>query len=320
VTVFVLGAAVLRLPWSIYADWARERSYGLSSQDLAGWLTQTITTTIFTSFLGGLVAIAIYALMRRTGPRWWIWSSAVCAVLAFLAVVVAPLLFLGAFNETRPAPAGPVRMAVEDVAQKAGMPASKIVVFNGSKQSNNYTASVVGGPGFATIVLSDTMLAGEVDQSEIRAVVAHEIGHYVHNHLLILVAVVAVLAGAGLWLVDRILGVVSRNRDRQAPLVQDPAAIPLAHLVFITFTLLTTPIIVSTERWVEEDADAYGLQLANEPDGAAKALIRKVDFRASSPGPIEETLFYDHPSIARRIRRAMEWKRSHPADHGDGVR
>ncbi|SFK60171.1 STE24 endopeptidase, partial [Sphingomonas sp. NFR04] len=241
VTVFILSAAVLRLPWSIYADWARERSYGLSSQDMAGWLTQNVTTTIFTSILGGLVAIAIYALMRRTGPRWWIWSSAVCAVLAFLALAVAPLLFLGVFNDTRPAPAGPVRRAIEGVAQEAGMPASKIVVFNGSKQSNNYTASVVGGPGFATIVLSDTMLTGEVDQSEIRAVVAHEIGHYKHNHLLILAAVVAVLAGAGLWLVDRMLGAVPRSRDRQSPLVQDPAAIPLAHLVFITFTLLTTP-------------------------------------------------------------------------------
>nr|WP_315384129.1 M48 family metalloprotease [uncultured Sphingomonas sp.] len=240
-------------------------------------------------------------------------------MLAFLALAVAPLLFLGAFNDTRPAPAGPVRRAIESVAQKAGMPASKIVMFNGSKQSNNYTASVVGGPGFATIVLSDTMLTGEVDQSEIRAVVAHEIGHYKHNHLLILAALVAVLAGAGLWLVDRTLGALPRSRDRQAPLVQDPAAIPLAHLVFITFTLLTTPIIVSAERWVEVDADAYGLQLANEPDGMAKALIRTVDFRASAPGPVEETLFYDHPSIARRIRRAMEWKRSHPADRGDGA-
>ena len=97
-------------------------------------------------------------------------------------------------------------------------------------------------------------------------------------------------------------------------MIQDPSAVPLAHLIFATLLLLATPLVFSVERWIEQDADTYGLQLANEPDGAAKALIRTVDYRASAPTRIEETLFYDHPSIATRVRRAMEWKRQQMID------
>lgn len=72
------------------------------------------------------------------------------------------------------------------------------------------------------------------------------------------------------------------------------------------------PVILATQRWVDAHADRYGLALANEPDGAARALLRTVDFRTSSPGPMEEALFDDHLSVARRVARAMEWKAAHP--------
>ncbi len=314
VGAFVLTAWLLQLPWTIYAGWARERSYGLASQALAGWVVQEFVATVFTSLFLGVAAIPVYSLMRRTGRRWWAWSGLVAALFSFLAIAVAPAVLTPLFNESRPIPEGRIRVAVEDLARVAGIPSERIVVTDGSRQSNRYTATVVGGPGFAMIQLSDTMLLGEVDVAQVRAVVAHEIGHYVHGHLVILSAVFAMLATAGLWLVQSTLGSVGLAVRRRTPLVQDPSAFPAVHMIFVTYLVLVSPVILSVQRWVENDADRYGLDLAHEPDGAARSLVRTVDFRASSPSKLEETLFYDHPSIAHRVRRAMEWK----AEHGSG--
>ncbi len=320
VTTYILVGSLLHLPWKIYADWVRERSYGLTDEAFGGWFLQTATSAVFTSVFIGLMAIPIYAIIRRTGDRWWAWSGLVVAVGAFMTLVVAPVVLTPLFNETRQAPAGPVRAAIEDLARAAGVPSDRIVVIDGSKQSNRYSATVVGAAGFASIQLSDTMLKGDVDVSQVKAVVGHEMGHYVHYHMVLLTLVVALLFTAALWVVHRSFVALS-VRSRRRPLsINDPSGIPVMHIVFSTFMVLATPVIPTAQRWVELDADAYGLDLAREPDGAAKALVRTVDFRASSPGPIEEAIFYDHPGIAARVRGAIDWKAEHPANGASAVR
>jgi STE24 endopeptidase len=314
VSAYFLLVSLLHLPWTIYVDWVRERSYGLTDEALGGWLSQMATSAVFTSVFSGLIAVPIYAIIRRSRTRWWAWSGLIVAIAVFIQLVVAPAVLTPMFNETHPAPAGPVRNAIEALARTTGIPADRIVVINGSKQSNRYSATVVGGAGFASIQLSDTMLKGKVDVSQVRAVVAHEMGHYVHLHLLILTLAVALLFTAALWVVHRCFIALSSPSRRRPLSIEDPGAIPVMHIVFSTFLMLATPIILTTQRWVELDADEYGLALANEPDGAAKALVRTVDFRASSPGPIEEALFYDHPSISARVRLAMDWKAAHGAN------
>lgn len=129
--------------------------------------------------------------------------------------------------------------------------------------------------------------------------------------MLILTLAVALLFTAALWIVHWCFVCLSYPSRRRPLSIEDHSAIPVMHIVFSTFMVLATPVLPTAERWVELDADRYGLALANEPDGAAKALVRTVDFRASSPGPLEEALFYDHPRIAARVRLAMDWKAEH---------
>jgi len=248
VSVYILLGALLHLPWKIYADWARERSYGLTSEPLSGWLSQTATSAVFTSVLIGLMAIPIYAIIRRTGARWWAWSGLVVAAAAFIQLVVAPVVLTPMFNETRPAPAGPVRNAIEALARTTGIPADHIVVIDGSKQSNRYTAIVVGGAGFASIQLSDTMLKGDVDISQVRAVVAHEMGHYVHLHMMILMLVVALLFTAALWVVHRCFVALSSSSRLRPLSSEDPSAIPVMHIVLSTFLVLATPVLPAAQR------------------------------------------------------------------------
>ena len=93
--------------------------------------------------------------------------------------------------------------------------------------------------------------------------------------------------------------------------VADPAGLPVIMALFATLSLLATPITNTVTRFFESDADAFSMRTANEPDGMAKALVKTIEYRASSPSALEEFLFYDHPSVERRVRRAMVWKAAH---------
>lgn len=158
--------------------------------------------------------------------------------------------------------------------------------------------------------MSDTMLKKGADLAEVRGVVGHEMGHYAHAHLLWTVGILIVLSALGFWLTDRLYPTVRRLLGaRSVGDISDPAGVPI--LAFLG--VLATPISATMTRTMEADADHFSLVHANEPDGLSKALIKTAEYRAPSPSAVEEFLFYDHPSVENRIRRAMEWKAAHPS-------
>ena len=118
------------------------------------------------------------------------------------------------------------------------------------------------------------------------------------------------------WLIDRLFPAVRAHIGAGAGIdgVSDPAGLPIVVMIYAVLGLLATPLTNSMTRFEESDADRFSLENAHQPDGLAKALVKTIAYRASSPGRLEEILFYDHPSVERRVRRAMEWKAAHP-DH-----
>jgi len=105
-------------------------------------------------------------------------------------------------------------------------------------------------------------------------------------------------------LVGRLLGADVVN-------IADPAGLPVLAIIFATFQLVMTPLNNTVTRLQEADADHFSLVVANEPDGLSKALVKTIEYRADSPSAIEEVLFYDHPSVRRRVQTAMDWKAAH---------
>jgi STE24 endopeptidase len=310
---YVALDALLTLPWSIYADWWRERSYGLSSQPFAGWLGERVLQAAISIPLFALFLLALYTLIRRAPRRWWMWCSGVAVAGFVLLLVAAPILIEPLFNRYTPAPAGPVRDRVAALARATGTPNDKIFLYDGSKQSNRYTANVSGLFGSARVAMSDTMFKQDADMAEVIGVVGHEMGHYVRQHVLWFAAYLSVLAIAVFWLVDRLFARVLRwTGDRRVAGLADPAGLPVLMLLVAAIGLLLTPFLTSMTRVAESDADRFSLANAHEPDGLAKALVKTIAYRASSPSALEEFLFYDHPSVERRVRRAMEWKAAHP--------
>ena len=124
--VYFILSAVLTLPWAIYADWWREKSYGRTAQPFADWLMQAAIATVISSLVSALFFMGVYWLMRRTGRRWWLWSGALTAVALAFVMLLAPVLIEPLFNKYEPVPPGQIRDAVVEMAQRAGIPPDKV--------------------------------------------------------------------------------------------------------------------------------------------------------------------------------------------------
>ncbi|MBP7703858.1 MAG: M48 family metallopeptidase [Caulobacter sp.] len=309
VPVALLMESILGLPWAAYSNWWREKSYGMTSQPFGGWLGEQAMGAVIGLIAMTVLMLLVYWLMRRARKTWWLWAGGVTAGFMIVAMLLAPTYILPLFNTYTPAPQGPVRDAVVELARANGVPSDKIFVFNGSKQSNRYTANVTGLFGSAQINISDTMLKAGADMSEIRAVVGHEIGHYALGHIFRSVGVMAVLCVIGFWLMDRLFPLACRLLGaHDVKGISDPAGYPVFSMLLAILFLLATPVTNTVTRMGEAEADNYSLRVANEPDGLAKALVQTVEYRAATPGKLEEVIFYSHPSVSWRVRNAMEWK------------
>ena len=306
---FLLVSALITLPWSLYQDWWRERAYGRTSQPLGDFLAQGAIGIALSTVLGALFAMGVYALMRRTGRRWWLWSAGLTALAVSALLLAAPILIDPLFNDYQPVPAGEVRDALVVMAQQAGVPTDRIFVFDGSRQSNNFTANVAGLGGTARIAISDVAFKG-ASLDEVKAVTGHEIGHYVLGHVWRLVIAVTVLALVFFWLADRLYPRFARAFGSCAALA-DPTGLPVLLFIVALFGLLAQPAFNALIRVGEVESDRYSLETVNLPDALASALVKTAEYRYPRPGALEELLFYNHPSVERRVRRAMEWKAAH---------
>lgn len=311
--VFVAFNWLLELPWSVYSNWWRQKQYGLTSQAFGGWLTENLMGTAISIVFTAIFLALLYVLIRRARRLWWLWAGGLTAGFIVFGMLLAPIYIEPLFNKYTPAPAGPVRDEVVAMAKSVGIPSDKIFVYNGSKQSNAYTANVSGLGGSARVAMSDVMFKKGADIAEVRGVVGHEMGHYAHQHSLWITGIFAVLAVIAFFIVDRTFPWFAQALNAKGVTgIADPAGLPILAVIMAVLGLIGGPITNTLVREVESDADRYSLVNFNEPDGLAKALVKTIEYRAATPSKLEEVLFYDHPAVSVRVRRAMDWKATHP--------
>lgn len=311
---FLIVSALLALPWNIWSEWKREVDYGRSSQPIGDFLFQSSLQTLITSLFGALFLVGLYWLMRRTGKRWWLWSGGLTALAISLIMLLSPILIEPLFNKYQPVPEGRVRAALVEMADRAEIPRDKIFMYDGSRQSNNFTANVSGVLGSARIAISDVAMK-EASLAEVKAVTGHEIGHYVLGHIWFGVLVFSLLAILLFFLADRLFPRFARLFGSDAR-VDEPRGIAVLGFMVGLFALLVMPITNTLSRFDESQADDYSLRTVNEPDAMAGALVKTAEYRYPRPNPVQEFIFYTHPSVERRVRNAMEWKAGHPPAAG----
>jgi STE24 endopeptidase len=303
---FFLVSSLISLPWDLYQGWWREMGYGRSSQPLSDYLMQGGIGIVLSAVLGGLFFLGVYALIKKMGSRWWLWSGVFTAIVTVVMLLFSPILIEPIFNDYKPVPEGPVRSALLTMADEAKIPHDRIFMYDGSRQSNNFTANVSGVFGSARIAISDVALK-KASLDEVKAVTGHEVGHYVLGHIWLQVALLTFLALAGFYFANRLFPVFARAFGSSAG-IGDPQGLPILLFMVGLLALLAQPLFNAVIRSGERAADNHSLRTVNLPDALAGALVKTAEHRYPRPSALQETLFYTHPSVEWRVRNAMNWK------------
>ena len=315
----VYGAAlvvvmnILTLPLSVYQGWFREHEYGLSNLTLGGWLGDHFKGLLLTVVLIAPLVALIDAIVRRRGGSWWLPASVLSVLFLLLVNFIAPVFIAPVFNRFQPLGAGPVRDSVLALARANGIAAHDVYWFDASRQTSRISANVSGLAGTTRISLNDNLL-GKTSLPEIRAVMAHELGHHVLNHPFKRMLEFGLVLAAGFaftqWAQTRLVAHWgARWRLRSST---DIAALPLLVALLTTWFFLMTPLTNAIIRSSEVEADVFGLNAAREPHGFASAAMRLASYRKLEPSPLEEFIFYDHPSGRTRVKTAMQWFAENP--------
>ena len=307
----VVGWAVM-LPWSIYTGFVRERQYDLMNQTFAAWFVDALKGLGISLVIFPLLVMAIYAVIRRFPRNWWLLATGVIAAFLAFGMLVGPVYIAPLFNKYTELPAGAVRDRIVAMAQAKSIPSEHIYLFDASKQSKRISANVSGIGPTIRISLNDNLL-NRSTEAEIAAVMGHEMGHYVLNHVWWSLLFLSALAAVILFLVARLAPRIIANYGARwgVRAIGDPASLPVLGILIAGFSLLATPLTNTLVRVNESQADAFGLGTAKEPDGFASVAMKLSEYRKIEPGPIEELLFFDHPSGATRVRMSMQWKQDH---------
>src|SRR6202046_2238254 len=309
-TEYLVLTSILGFPLAVYEGYFREHKYGLATQTFGPWMGDQIKGLLLGIVLGGILVMLLFGVVRRLPRTWHIWAAIVTFIFVMFFALIAPVYIIPIFNKVTRLDDPKVTQPILSMARANGIPAHDVFEIDASRQTTRMSANVSGFGSTMRITLNDNLLR-RGSPEEIQAVMGHEMGHYVLHHIYkdtLFFSVVIVIAFALLqwslnWSLQR-WGEKWKIRG-----IGDTAVLPLVVLLGSVFGFIATPIMNTQTRITEGEADMYGLNASRQPDGFAQAAIHLGEYRKMHPGPVEEYIFFDHPSGYNRIYAAMRWKK-----------
>jgi STE24 endopeptidase len=308
-TEFLIVTTILGAPLGMYEGYFRERQYGLATQTLGPWLGDQLIMLLVNVVLGGVVSMVLFGVVRRLPRTWWTWGAGVSIVFLIFFIMIAPVFIFPLLNKYTVLDDPRITKPILSLARANGIPAQKVYQVDASRQTTRMSANVSGYGQTMRITLNDNLLR-RGSREEIQAIMGHEMGHYVLHHIakdiLYFSAVSVVFFALLRWSLERALARWGERWKIRG--IGDTAVLPLVFLVGTILGFVYTPFFNTHIRTNEHEADMYGLNASRQPDGFAQAAIHLGEYRKMNPGPVEEWIFFDHPSGRNRIHDAMRWK------------
>jgi STE24 endopeptidase len=302
---FALVSGLLDLPFELYSTFRIEQRFGFNRMTWALWLRDLLLGVALTLVLGAPLAAAVLWLMAHSGGLWWLWVWATLTAYQLLMMVIVPLWVMPLFNRFEPLPDEALRERVQALMQRCGFAAKGLFVMDGSKRSAHANAYFTGLGRSKRVVFFDTLLA-QLNPSEVEAVLAHELGHFKHRHVLkrmvgIFGFSLAALALLG-WLGGRTWFYAGLGVHPNVSAPNDALALLLFALAVPVFGYFVSPLLSRWSREQEFEADAFACAQADGRE-LASALLKLHEDNAGTltPDPVYARFYYSHPPAAERL-------------------
>jgi STE24 endopeptidase len=303
---FALPYLILTAPLSYYAGYVLPHRYKQSVQSLAGWLTDQVKGLAVTAVLGVIVLEIIYFLMGVAPDTWWLWTGLVMLLFTVLLGNLAPVLIFPLFYSYKPLEDKDLVDRLTRLADRAGARIKGVYVFDMSSKTVAANAAVMGLGNTRRIILGDTLIE-KFTADEIETVLAHELGHHVHQDLMKGIFVQSIITLFAFWIADLFMrwGIATFGYYG----LTDPATLPLLIVALSIVGLITMPLTNSWSRWREVKADEYALRTTGKPEAFVSAMTRLANQNLADAAPPAwvEFLLHSHPSISKRVAMAQNF-------------
>ena len=302
---FVVIGSLLDLPWDAYSTFRIEQRFGFNRLTLKMWLLDGLKGVLVGAAIGLPLAALILWIMGHSGGLWWLWAWCIWVGFNLLLLVIYPTLIAPLFNKFEPLQDDSLKARVQALMQRCGFAAKGLFVMDGSKRSAHANAYFTGLGASKRVVFFDTLLQ-RLTATEVEAVLAHELGHFKHKHVLKRMASIFGLSLLGLALLGWLAGQAGfYNGLGVAPNLaapNDALALLLFTLVLPPFLFYVAPVMAHFSRRDEFQADAYACQQA-DGGALAQALLKLHEDNASTltPDPLYVRFYYSHPPATERL-------------------
>jgi Zn-dependent protease with chaperone function len=298
-------------PLGFYGGFLRPHAYGLSNQTFAKWLRDSSIDLAVTTLVAVVLAVGLYAWIRRAPRRWWLGATACLVPFLLLIFLIQPLWIAPLYNDFGPMQDRALETEILALAERAGIEGSRVFEVDKSVDTKMVNAYVTGFLASKRIVLWDTLLA-RLDAPELLFVMGHEMGHYVLNHVVLGILAYTLLAGLGLWAIQRVAPrLIARFGGRMGfARLDDVASLPLLLLLLQLGGLIAAPAALAFSRHLEHEADRFGLELVQDGRAAALAFVKLQQNNLSHPrpGPLFVWWRATHPTLGDRIDFANAYR------------
>src|SRR5579864_404917 len=288
-----------------------EHRFHLSNQRLGSWILDQIKGWIVGLILGTILAEIIYGLMRTSPAHWWIYAWLIFIGLVVVFAQIAPVVLFPLFYKFVPLQNEELKQRLIRLGERAGTRVRGVYEWRLSAKTKKANAALTGLGASRRIILADTLL-NNYSEDEIEAVLAHELGHHVHGHLVKTIVVELAVAFLGFWAANEVLQYATYDRHMFQHLT-DFANMPLLVLVFSLLSLLLMPARNAYSRFTERQADTYCWKSVPSvgPYVSAMEKLNRQNLGESQPSRLVEILSHSHPPVSKRIAAAQEWARKH---------